>query len=116
MESMAERDYKLFDNRDPPITLITGGPGTGKSFCIEKILGLGNIWGIENIVKSCFMGVAAVNIDGQTIQKFFKFSADNKKNNSKDESELEQLENKKEIAPLLPNSLIEFKKKPRDIS
>ena len=74
MESMAERDYKLFDNCDPPITLITGVPGTGKSFCIEKISGLGKIWGIENIVKSCFMGVAAVNIDGQTIQKFFKFN------------------------------------------
>ena len=51
------------------------------------------------------MGIAAVNIDGQTIQKFFKFSADNKKNNSKDKSEVEELENKKEIAPLLPNSL-----------
>ena len=43
MESMAERGYKLFDDCDPPITLITGGPGTGKSFCIEKILGLGNL-------------------------------------------------------------------------
>ena len=70
MESMAERDYKLFEDRDLPITLMTGGPGTEKSFCIEKISGLGKIWGIQNIIKSCFMGVAAVNIDGQIIQNF----------------------------------------------
>ena len=110
MESMAERDYELFNDRDPPITLITGGPGTGKSFCIEKILALGKIWGIENIVKSCFMGVAAVNIDGQTIQKFFKFSVDKKNDDSKDDNEIETLENKKEIAPLSQNSLIDFQK------
>ena len=74
MKEMVELNKKPFSVNDPPILLVTGGPGTGKSFCINIITQLGDIMEI-NLRRVCFMGVAAVNINGSTIQKFFQIGA-----------------------------------------
>ena len=53
-----------------PMLLITGSPGTGKSWLIRSITDLSELMELETPVKMAFMGIAAINIDGHTINSF----------------------------------------------
>ena len=54
-----------------PLFLLTGEPGSGKSYVIETIQELVAIMGLGNIAASSYNGIAAVNIDGSTICSLF---------------------------------------------
>ena len=74
MNDIIENYYNPFKEKNHNILLVTGGPGTRKSYCINVISQLcGNMK--INLKRLCFMGVAAVNIDGSTIQMFFSIGA-----------------------------------------
>ena len=44
--------------------LITGSPGTGKSWLIQSITKLAELMELENPIKTAFMGIAALKING----------------------------------------------------
>jgi len=50
-----------------PILLITGSPGTGKSWLIQSITELAELMELETPIKTAFMGIAALNINGYTM-------------------------------------------------
>jgi ATP-dependent exoDNAse (exonuclease V) alpha subunit len=50
-----------------PILLVTGAPGTGKSKLIESLTELAELMDLEKPIKAAFMGIAAINIDGFTL-------------------------------------------------
>ena len=74
MNYIVEKNYSPFKENNHNILLVTGGPGTEKSYCINIISQLCGIMKI-NLKSLCFMRVAAVNIDGSTIQLFFHIGA-----------------------------------------
>ena len=51
-----ERKFEIFNEIYPPIILITGLPGTGKTFSIEVIEAMCNMMGIRTVIKTRFMG------------------------------------------------------------
>ena len=53
-----------------PILLITGSPGTGKSWLIQSITELAELMELETPIKTAFMGIAALNINGYTMNSF----------------------------------------------
>ena len=53
-----------------PILLITGSPGTGESWLIKTITELAKSIDLDIPVKTAFMGIAALNIDGYTMNSF----------------------------------------------
>jgi hypothetical protein len=53
-----------------PMLMITGGPGTGKSWLIRSITDLAELMELETPVKTSFMGIAALNIGGFTMNSF----------------------------------------------
>ena len=74
MNNIVENNYNLFKENNHNMLLVTGDPGTGKSYCINVISQLCGIMQI-NLKRLCFMGVAAVNIDGSTIQMLFSIGS-----------------------------------------
>lgn len=60
--------YNLFENTNQSI-FITGRAGTGKSTLLKYFLCNTN----KHVEALAYTGVAALNIQGQTIHKFFKF-------------------------------------------
>jgi len=58
-------DYKA------PYMLICGGPGNGKSKLVETFDGIASRMGVGKIVKTAFVGGAAVNIDGSSLIGLF---------------------------------------------
>ncbi len=59
-------------NIKPPQHLLTGDPGSGKSYTIDSICKLVTMHGLGHVVTTSFNGIAAVNIDGSTISSMFK--------------------------------------------
>ncbi len=57
-----------------PILLITGSPSTGKSWLIKTITELAKLMDLDIPVKTAFMGIAALNIDGYSINSFLDVS------------------------------------------
>jgi len=61
----------LFRRNDPgnkpPILLITGPPGTGKSWLVNFLTEIALLIGLCAPIKTAFMGIAAINIGGSTI-------------------------------------------------
>ena len=53
-----------------PILLITGSPSTGKSWLIKTITELAKLMDLGFLVKTAFMGIAALNLDGYTMNSF----------------------------------------------
>jgi hypothetical protein len=54
----------------PPNLLVTGGPGTGKSWLINLLTEIAEIIELEVPIKTAFMGIAAINIGGFTFNSF----------------------------------------------
>ena len=54
-----------------PLLLITGNPGTGKSYLIETIRELMVVIRLGTVTTCSYNGIAAVNIDGSTICSLF---------------------------------------------
>ena len=57
---------------DPPQILLTGDPGSGKSFTVETICVLAAHHGLGPVLTTSYNGIAAVNVDGSTISSMFK--------------------------------------------
>ena len=79
LDSLATRSLQTVEetvplNSESNIFLITGGPGTGKSFSIATTTHLVQAFEVGKCIKSSFMGVAAVPIDGNTIQNTFQIN------------------------------------------
>ena len=56
------------------IFLITGSPVTGKIWLIQSITELAKLMDFETHIKTSFMGIAALNIDGYTKDSFVRQS------------------------------------------
>ena len=61
----------------PPTLLVTGNPGTGKSWLIHSISDLATtVMDLDEPIKVSFMGIAAININGFTINSLFDIPVD----------------------------------------
>ena len=58
--------------KDSPIILCTGGPGTGKTTVLNYFAPVADVMEVLHIIRSTYMGVAAVLADGQTFFKLFQ--------------------------------------------
>ena len=58
------------EEKDQPMLLITGAPGTGKSWLITAISEIAELMDLESPIKTTFMGIAAINIGGHTMCTF----------------------------------------------
>ena len=56
----------------PTCLLVTGGPGTGKSYLVQLIKRMCNICGFGALVSTAYSGVAASHIGGQTLCSLFQ--------------------------------------------
>ena len=54
-----------------PFLLICGGPGNGKSKLVETFDGMSSCMGVGRLVKTAFVGGAAVNINGSSLLGLF---------------------------------------------
>jgi len=68
IEGETKRAFNLLEKTNKNI-FLTGRAGTGKSTLLQYFRAVTN----KNIVVLAYTGVAAVNIQGQTIHSFFKF-------------------------------------------
>jgi len=57
-----------------PRCLLTGDPGTGKSYVIDTICQIVSLLGLGKVAASSYNGIAAVNIDGTTICSMFSIN------------------------------------------
>ena len=64
---VAARENPQIPPPKPFKILLTGGPGTGKSFVIETICDLVKWLRTGKVTTSSWNGIAAVNIDGSTL-------------------------------------------------
>ena len=65
-------DFELLAREaPPPKVLLTGDPGSGKSYVIETIQAMAEILQIGHVASASYNGMAAVNIDGSTICRLF---------------------------------------------
>ena len=55
----------------PPKLLMTGEPGSGKSYTIDTICELASVMKVGVVATTSYNGIAPVNIDGNTIAKMF---------------------------------------------
>ena len=60
------------NNVQAPLLLMTGDPGSGKSYVIETVMELATMLKIGSVAATSFNGIAAVNIDGSTICSTYK--------------------------------------------
>ena len=61
---------------EPPTNLLTGEPGSGKSYVIETLCELAKLMNMGIVATTSYNGIAAVNVDGNTIQKMFSLPKD----------------------------------------
>ena len=80
--------YELQNNKIlPPRFIVTGDPGTGKSYLIETICELASMMKMGFVGTTSYNGIAAVNIDGNTITSMFSLHDDNTKKLNEDDCE-----------------------------
>ena len=63
---------------EPPVLLVTGGPGVGKSFLIDVIDGVSNIMRVGKQLRMALFGSAAVNIDGSSLMALMDIPTEHK--------------------------------------
>ena len=66
-------------NYSSPVLLVTGGPGTGKSYLVDVLDGVSKIMSVGEQIRMAFLGIAAVNIDGVTLIKLLDIPIQRKK-------------------------------------
>ncbi|KAL7530754.1 hypothetical protein ACHAXR_003654 [Thalassiosira sp. AJA248-18] len=59
------------EEKESPFLLVTGAPGTGKSWLVRVIVEMAYLMGLESPIRSAWMGIAAINIGGSTICSFW---------------------------------------------
>ena len=93
--------YRGLDNHlyKPPVIIITGGPGTGKSYLVKVFRGISDIMKVGEQVRAAYFGIAAVNIDGSSLCSLMDIPTDFKG------------ASKKEMRPWHPDKLKEFKRR-----
>ena len=75
-----------------PNILITGDPGSGKSYLIDTICELASIMEVGHVATCSYNGIAAVNIDGSTICSLFSiFESKNLQQQEKSEENIGDL-------------------------
>ena len=62
---------------EPIKLLVTGMPGTGKSFVIERICDMAETFKSGHVATMAYNGIAAVNIDGNTLCSILKITPSN---------------------------------------
>ena len=67
------------DDYEPPFLLVCGKPGNGKSKLVETFDGMAEMMSSGAMMKCCYMGSAAVNINGTTLLKFWDIPVFEKK-------------------------------------
>ena len=82
-------------HKSPPLLLVTGAPGTGKSWLIQIITEIAEMTDLDAPIRAAWMGIAAINIGGSTLCTLFDIPT----NQTKD------------IKPWNANCLEEFKRK-----
>ena len=73
--NMTKWDWSFVNYKgiDPLKLLMTGDPGAGKSYVIETLVGLADIMKLGFVGTTSYNGIAAVNIDGNTLSSMFSF-------------------------------------------
>ena len=64
---LGTKEQRLDPKPTPLQILMTGDPGTGKSYVIDTIKELAHMMGVGHVQTAAFNGIAAVNIDGSTL-------------------------------------------------
>ena len=59
------------DDYEAPYLMVCGGPGNGKSKLVETIDGMSTCMNVGRLVKTAFVGGAAVNINGSSLIGLF---------------------------------------------
>jgi predicted ATPase len=65
------KHHELPSNVTPPLELLTGQPGAGKSTVVKMIMHVANLLQAGHIASTSFNGIAAVNVFGGTICNVF---------------------------------------------
>jgi hypothetical protein len=84
-----------------PALQITGKPGTGKSWLIRSITELAEIMDLETTIRTAYMGIASINIQGLTMNSFLDIPIEMSK----------QSGTSKRVKPWDPDRLQAFKEK-----
>ena len=85
---------------DAPFTIITGGPGTGKSYLVDVFRGMSDTMKLGEQVRAAYFGIAAVNIGGSSLCSFMDIPTDEKTSIAE-----------KRMRPWNPEKLKEFKRR-----
>ena len=68
-------DFEMLNRQtESPAVLLTGDPGSGKSYVIETIQAMANLLQLGTVASASYNGMAAVNIDGSTVCRLFSVS------------------------------------------
>ena len=62
-----------------PMLLITGPPGTSKILIIRPFTDLADLMELKTPLRTAFMGIDAINIDGYTMNSFLDMPIEMKK-------------------------------------
>jgi hypothetical protein len=66
---LGQVDARKSNPPKPPIVIMTGDPGAGKSYATETVAHLVTMMKVGTHVSTSYNGIAAFNIDGQTLCK-----------------------------------------------
>ena len=76
LHQLGPSNCRTADPPSPPNYLVTGMPGTGKSFVIDQINILSDMFESGHVANMAYNGIAAVNISGGTLCSLLSISSD----------------------------------------